>query len=311
MLKVDGLSKKFGQTKAVDGVSFCVEKGDSFGLLGPNGAGKTTTISMIAGTLDADSGLATLDGHPIGSNLPEAKKLIGYVPQEIALYEDISARANLRVFCALYDLHGKEAEIASDKVLELVGLREREDDQVRKFSGGMKRRLNIAVGLVHSPELLILDEPTVGVDPQSRNAIFDTLLELRSEGTTILYTTHYMEEVERLCKYVAIMDKGRIVTQGDLNTLKNVSDGPQLVTLELSEPAKLQAGQKIPGAESWTATDSSLTIEIPDLGQGLSDALIFLTSQGLKIIALKSRQTSLEEIFLDVTGRDLRDSVNA
>ena len=311
MLVVDRLTKRYGNTPAVDGISFSVEKGDSFGLLGPNGAGKTTTISMIAGTIDADAGLISLNGEPIGSNLAGAKKHIGFVPQEVALFEELSPRANLRFFGALYDMFGKEVEVAADRVLELVGLTERANEQVRKFSGGMRRRLNIAVGLLHGPDLIILDEPTVGVDPQSRNAIFDTLLELRNQGKTLLYTTHYMEEVERLCRHVAIMDRGRIVAQGDLATLKSGSEGPQRVTIELDALPQIAPSSQIPGAQAWSTEGANITLEVQDLGQGLADVLAYLAQQGLQVTSVKSRQTSLEEVFLELTGKQLRDSVSA
>jgi ABC-2 type transport system ATP-binding protein len=311
VLTVERLTKKYGNNVAVNGVSFAVEKGDSFGLLGPNGAGKTTTISIIAGTIDADSGLASLDGNPIGSNLSGAKKRIGFVPQEVALFDDLSPRANLKFFGALYGMFGREADVASERVLELVGLTERGNEQVRKFSGGMRRRLNIAVGLLHSPDLIILDEPTVGVDPQSRNAIFDTLLQLREQGITILYTTHYMEEVERLCRHVAIMDRGQIVAQGDLASLKGGLGGPQRVSVELDADINLPASTNIPGAQAWTPSGSTVTLEVKDLGKGLSEILGFFADRGLRVIAVKSAQTTLEEVFLDVTGKQLRDSVSA
>lgn len=307
MLIVDRLTKSYGSSIAVDGISFEVPKGDSFGLLGPNGAGKTTTISVIAGTTEADSGAVTLDGAPVGIERAETKRRIGYVPQEIALYEELSASANLNFFAALYGLFGERAKEAGTRVLHAVGLTERAHEPVRKFSGGMRRRLNIAIGLLHDPDLIILDEPTVGVDPQSRNAIFETLLEFRRQGRTLLYTTHYMEEVERLCEHVAIMDHGRIVAQGPLAELKSHSSGPMVVTVELDRTIEVADAERIPGAIAWTSEGAVVTMEIADLTLDLVDALRFLADRGATVKGVRTKQASLEEVFLQLTGRSLRD----
>ena len=202
------LHKAFGSLSAVDGVSFQIASGETYGLLGPNGAGKTTIISMVAGVLEADSGEVVVDGLRMTPSAMAAKARIGYVPQDIALYPDLSARENLRFFASLYRMGRRQARERVAEVLDIVGLTERAGEQVQKYSGGMKRRLNIAVGLIHQPRLLILDEPTVGVDPQSRNAIFSSIELLSTAGMAVLYTTHYMEEAERLCDRVGILDGG-------------------------------------------------------------------------------------------------------
>ena len=220
MLRCTDLHKSYGSLKAVDGISFEIRAGETYGLLGPNGAGKTTVISIIAGVLEADTGAVALEGLPMGPSALDAKALIGYVPQDVALYPDLTARENLRFFASLYKLDRAEAKARVAEVLDVVGLSERADEQVKKYSGGMKRRLNIAVGLIHRPQLLILDEPTVGVDPQSRNSILDSIEALSSEGMAVLYTTHYMEEAERLCDRIGIVDRGALVVEGTPQQLK-------------------------------------------------------------------------------------------
>ena len=304
MLSVNNLSKSFGEIRAVAGVSFEIGPGESFGLLGPNGAGKTTTISMIVGTVQPDSGQVTLNGVPMGGDRSAAKAKIGFVPQELALYDELSATANLRFFGALYGLFGQAADEAAARVLCTVGLQDRSKEPVRNFSGGMKRRLNIAVGLLHEPDLLILDEPTVGVDPQSRNAIFETLMDLRLRGTAMLYTTHYMEEVERLCRRVAIMDKGVIIAQGELSNLVSRDNGPQWLTLQLD---RALSPTSIPGTLSCQSRDEELTVQVENLDYDLTKVLEWVQAQGASVRTIRSRHTSLEEVFLELTGRSLRD----
>lgn len=235
MLSVRNLKKRFGATTAVDGVSFSVDRGQLVGLLGPNGAGKTTTVSIIAGLLGADDGQVLIDGSPIKSDTDSRKRRVGLVPQDLALYDELSARENLKFFGALYDLAGGPLAEAIERVLTLVGLADRAKSRVATFSGGMKRRLNLAAGLLHDPEILLLDEPTVGVDPQSRNAIFENLEELRAGGKALLYTTHYMEEVERLANRVVIIDHGRVVADDTLDVLR----AP--VTPGAGQPASLES----------------------------------------------------------------------
>ena len=220
MLAITGLHKSFGATRAVDGVSFGVERGQLVGLLGPNGAGKTTTVSMIAGLVAPDRGAVTFDGAALSGDSDPVKRRLGLVPQDLALYDELTARANLRLFGSLYGLSGAALENAIDSALKLVGLAERARDRVKTFSGGMKRRLNLAAGVLHDPDILLLDEPTVGVDPQSRNAIFDNLEQLKSRGKALLYTTHYMEEAERLADRIVIMDHGHVLADDSLSGLR-------------------------------------------------------------------------------------------
>jgi ABC-2 type transport system ATP-binding protein len=219
MLEVRDLSKSFGNRVAVAGVSFVAETGQTLGLLGPNGAGKSTIVNIIAGVLRPDAGEARVDGASVDSDTSPAKRLVGFVPQDLALYDELSAIDNLRLFGALYGLAGAERESRAAAALGVVHLSDRSRDRVESFSGGMKRRLNIAAALLHEPRVLLLDEPTVGVDPQSRNAIFDTLVELRARGLTLIYTTHYMEEAERLCDRIVIIDHGRVLANDTLDGL--------------------------------------------------------------------------------------------
>jgi len=231
-LVAQDLHKSFGANKAVDGVSFTIHTGEIFGLLGPNGAGKTTTIRMLSTVLEPDRGDATIGGHSIHRDADAARKLIGVCPQELALYQDLSALANMIFFGRMVGLTGKEVRVQAMAHLELVGLTEKAKGKVGKFSGGMKRRINLAIALMGHPELLFLDEPTVGIDPQSRNNIHETIEDLRDKGVTILYTTHYMEEADRLCDRVAIMDGGRIIAMDTPHQLRSRIGSPETVTLE-------------------------------------------------------------------------------
>ncbi|HLG57159.1 MAG TPA: ABC transporter ATP-binding protein [Vicinamibacterales bacterium] len=224
MLVISNLRKAFGSTVAVSSVSFAVERGQLVGLLGPNGAGKTTTVSMIAGLVTPDQGSVTIGGAALTGDADPVKRRIGLVPQDLALYDELPARANLRLFGSLYGLPSKALDDAIESALVLVGLADRARDRVKTFSGGMKRRLNLAAGLLHDPDILLLDEPTVGVDPQSRNAIFDNLEQLKARGKALLYTTHYMEEVERLADRIVIMDHGRVLADDTMAGLR--ASGP-------------------------------------------------------------------------------------
>ena len=284
---------------AVENASFQIPDGICFGLLGPNGAGKTTTISMITGTLDADKGTVKLDGKTVTAQDSASRSAIGFVPQELAVYDEITCIDNLRFFAALYGITGADANRKIDHALEIVGLSDRSKEPVKNFSGGMKRRLNIAVAMVHEPKLLVLDEPTVGVDPQSRNAIFECLMNLQSEGMTILYTTHYMEEVEKLCERVAVMDSGRVVAEDSLAGLKQLLPTKNEVTLLLRAPI-----DSLPNWRFAASVDGVIVrVEIDDLEQDLTEIL----ASGLDIVGVQSRQATLEEVFLHVTGKRLRD----
>jgi ABC-2 type transport system ATP-binding protein len=221
VLTVRNLHKTFGSIVAVDDVSFSLEAGELLGVLGPNGAGKTTTVSMITGLVTPDRGEVLIAGHRLAGDTDPAKRRIGVVPQDLALYDELSARDNLRFFGALFSLSGRALDEAIAKAIELVGLADRYHDLVKTFSGGMKRRLNLAAGLLHDPDILLLDEPTVGVDPQSRNAIFDNLETLRSRGKALIYTTHYMEEVERLADRIVVIDHGNVIAEDTLAGLQS------------------------------------------------------------------------------------------
>ncbi len=275
MLLAADLWKSYDSKPAVAGVSLAAERGEILGLLGPNGAGKSTTVAMLCGLFRPDRGTVTLDGEPIGDNADSVKRRIGLVTQEISLHEELPAVANLRLFGALYGVEGDLLEKRCAAALDLVGLSDRAKAKPATFSGGMKRRLNIACALVHDPDLLILDEPTVGVDPQSRNAIFDNLEVLRSRGKALVYTTHYMEEVERLCDRVVIVDHGKVIAADTLAGLHR-----------LLPPAA--------------------TRRIEMEGVVDEEVLAWLAGHGLTVRE-GSSGPSLEEVFLHLTGRELRD----
>ncbi|HPZ65576.1 MAG TPA: ABC transporter ATP-binding protein, partial [Bacillota bacterium] len=236
MVKVSGLTKRYKGLTAVDGISFEIPRGAVFGLLGPNGAGKSTTVSMLSGLIRPDAGEISIEGLDLWRRPLQAKAAMGIVPQEIALYPSLTARENLKFWGRLYRLGGRELSRRVEEVLDLVGLRERANEPLEKYSGGMKRRINIAAGLLHNPRLLILDEPTVGVDPQSRRAILETIKELNRQGLTVLYTSHYMEEVEELCSLVTIMDRGRIIASGRVEELLQLVMDTEVINLEMARP---------------------------------------------------------------------------
>ena len=276
------LRKRFGDLLAVDGVGFEIAAGETYGLLGPNGAGKTTTVSMICGLLDANNGEVVVAGRPVDTKSTDAKAAIGYVPQEIALYPDLTANENLRFFGRLYGLRGADLAQRVDEVLEVVALRERAGERVDHYSGGMKRRLNIAAGLLHSPKLLVLDEPTVGVDPQSRNAILENVEKLAAGGVAVLYTTHYMEEAERLCDRVGIMDHGRLLALDTVEGLLARHGGRSVVVVERAE--------------------GEARVETADPVAELTRALA-----GRDVLRVRVDRPDLEGVFLALTGRTLRD----
>jgi len=291
---------------AVAGVTLEVPPATCFGLLGPNGAGKSTLISILAGTLAPDEGSVHLGGALFGVQTFEQKRRLGYVPQELALYEELSARDNLRFIGSVFELPPSQLKDRIDFALSAAGLESRGDDLVKNFSGGMKRRLNIVGALMHSPELLILDEPTVGVDPQSRNLIFETLEGLIAQGMTLIYTTHYMEEVERLCQRVAIMDHGRIVAEGDINDLHRLVPGNQVVHLQLRERPTFSFAS-LPVGVSPHYEHPYLSVQLDDLSADLPPLIEWLVRQGACIENVRSERPSLEQVFLHLTGRTLRD----
>jgi ABC-2 type transport system ATP-binding protein len=309
VLSASGLTKRFGDRVAVDGVSLSIAPGETYGLLGPNGAGKTTTISMVCGLVVPDGGSVAVAGRPVRPDDPEGKARIGLVPQEIALYPDLTARENLAFFGRLQGLRRAELAERVGAVLALVGLAERADDRVDTYSGGMKRRANIAAGLLHEPDLLVLDEPTVGVDPQSRNAILESIEELGGAGLSVLYTTHYMEEAERLCDRIGIIDEGRLVAEGTRDEL--VRSITQRTRLRISGTGPLGAlageARAIEGVQAATAADGALDVLVDDVGRTLGPIIEAAGKAGVALGGVDIDQPDLEAVFLELTGKGLRD----
>jgi ABC-2 type transport system ATP-binding protein len=309
MLECRGLRRRFGDLVAVDGVGFHIDPGETYGLLGPNGAGKTTTISMIAGLLERDEGEVVVAGEPMTTRAIRAKSAIGYVPQDLAIYPDLSARENLVFFARLYGMPTAEAKHRSGEVLDVTGLADRAGDQTKTYSGGMKRRLNIGIGLLNQPKLLILDEPTVGVDPQSRNAILESVEGLSGEGMAVLYTTHYMEEAERLCDRVGVIDHGKLIAEGtrkELVSLVGERDRVHLsATGDLAKTAVALAGQ--PWVHEASTADEGIDLVVDDARANLPAILTDAAAAGAAIKSVEVTEPDLEAVFLHLTGRALRD----
>jgi len=303
------LCKRFGEIEAVRAVSFEIAPGESYGLLGPNGAGKTTTISIVAGLLEADAGEAIVAGQRLTTKSVAAKSAIGFVPQDLAIYLDLTARENLTFFSRLYGLSGKKTRQRVDEVLEIIGLSERSDDQAKTYSGGMKRRLNIGIGLLHAPSLLILDEPTVGVDPQSRNAILESVEQLSEQGMAVLYTTHYMEEAERLCDRVGIIDRGELKAEGTREELVALLGEHDKVHLVGS--GHLEAGAKacanIAAVQTASVGDESIELLVEGASAVLAQILTTVSEAGVSVHSVEVDEPNLEAVFLHLTGRALRD----
>jgi ABC-2 type transport system ATP-binding protein len=310
VLAARDLRKRYGDLEAVKGVSFEIHEGETYGLLGPNGAGKTTTISMVCGLLTRDAGEVTLDGQAIDVGAVAAKAGIGYVPQELAIYPDLTARENLEFFGRLYDLGGAQLKTRTSEVLELIGLTERAKDRTSTFSGGMQRRLNIGIGLLHRPRLLLLDEPTVGVDPQSRNAILESVAELGRQGMAILYTTHYMEEAERLCTRIGIIDGGEIRAEGTRKELVALIGQRDEVRLALTGDvvAATRAAGHVRGIASAAAHGDEVEVLTADAGRVLPRLLDAVEAAGAHVRGVEIVQPNLEAVFLHLTGRALRDA---
>ncbi len=296
MIVVERLSKSFGNLNAVQDVSFEVRRGETFGLLGPNGAGKSTTISIIVGALAADGGRVTIDGRDIAQGA-SVRRLIGLAPQSLALYDVLSAERNLAFFGALYGLAGEQLNARIDWALRFARLEDRRRHLVRTFSGGMKRRLNLACALVHDPPVLLLDEPTVGVDPQSRNHIFECIEQLKAQGRTIIYTTHYMEEAQRLCDRIAIMDHGRLLALDTLDSLVIAHGGASMVAADLAGPP--------PDPSVLPAALDGLHLCF--MSERPLEAVSRLAGAGVIFATLNVTRPNLETVFLSLTGRSLRD----
>jgi ABC-2 type transport system ATP-binding protein len=309
ILEASGLVKRFDDLVAVDNVSFSIAEGETFGLLGPNGAGKTTSISMVAGLLEPDAGNVVVDGTRITTGSTKGKGSIGLVPQDLAIYPDLSAAENLRFFGRLYGMGGQELESRSDEVLGVIGLRERRDDLTKEFSGGMKRRLNIGIGLLHRPRMLILDEPTVGVDPQSRNAILESVEDLSAEGMAVLYTTHYMEEAERLCDRVAIIDEGVIQAEGTRRQLVAMVGETDRVSISADGDLRSAASSvaEVEGVRDAVISDHNLEILANDASPILPELLAKVSQAGASIQGVEVIEPNLETVFLHLTGKALRD----
>jgi ABC-2 type transport system ATP-binding protein len=293
----------------VDDVSFSIDEGETFGLLGPNGAGKTTSISIIAGLLQPDGGNVTVDGHTITTRSTAGKGSIGLVPQDLAIYPDLTATENLKFFGRLYGDHGSALDERIAEVLEVIGLVERKDDLVKEYSGGMKRRLNIGIGLLHRPRLLILDEPTVGVDPQSRNAILESVENLSAEGMAVLYTTHYMEEAERLCDRVAIIDEGVIKAEGTRRELVSMVGEKDRVIIDGGGDltAAAEAARSVSGVTGASRSDSRIDILADNASSILPELLARVSEAGGTITGVDVIEPNLEAVFLHLTGKALRD----
>jgi ABC-2 type transport system ATP-binding protein len=309
VLECRDLRRTFGDLVAVNGVGFSIASGETYGLLGPNGAGKTTSISMIAGLLESDAGEVLVEGRPLTTTSVETKSAIGYVPQDLAIYPDLTGRENLRFFARLYGMPKETVGRRVDEVLEIVGLADRAGDPSKEYSGGMKRRLNIGIGLLHSPRLLILDEPTVGVDPQSRNAILESVDRLSSEGMAVLYTTHYMEEAERLCDRVGIIDLGELKAEGTRRELVGLVGQRDLVTLGLAgaSEAAARACEALPSVVHASAKDERLELTVDDARRTLPEILQAVTASGASVRSVEILEPNLEAVFLHLTGKALRD----
>jgi ABC-2 type transport system ATP-binding protein len=309
VLQCRGLRKAYGERVAVADVGFAVAPGETYGLLGPNGAGKTTTISMVCGLLRRDAGEVTVAGRPMSPEATDAKAAIGLVPQDVALYEDLSAEENLRFFGRLQGLSGRELAARVAEVLEVVGLADRAGDRVGEYSGGMKRRANIAAGLLHRPRLLVLDEPTVGVDPQSRNAILESVEALAGEGMSVLYTTHYMEEAERLCDRIGIIDEGRLIAEGTRRELvAQLGVGDQVEVTGTGDLAAFAAAcAELPGALGAEARDGSVVVRVEQGSTALAPIVAAAERTGVAVGGVEVTEPDLEDVFLALTGKALRD----
>ena len=309
MFHVQGLSKRYGEVRAVDGITFEVRRGELYGLLGPNGAGKTTTMAMLAGLLAPDEGRILFDGRDLAGDPIGVKARLGVVPQEPALYETLSARENLRFWAGLYGMSGAVLDKAVDRVLDETGLAPRAKDPVKTYSGGMKRRLNLGIGLVHGPQAVLMDEPTVGIDPQARVNILEVVRRVAAAGTTIVYTTHYLEEAETLCDRIGILDHGKLLAEGTLAELKQRLGDREVVTVHgrFDPEAARAALGGVPGAQLLTADAGKLVLSVDGGGRAAVELLQRVLGGAFEVEGVEIRPPSLNALFLDLTGRELRD----
>ncbi len=308
-IEVNHLRRYFGDIHAVDDVSFQVRAGEIFSLLGPNGAGKTTTISMLSCLLHPDDGDALVIGHSIRHDPMAVKAVLGVVPQEVALYDDLSARENLFFWGKMYGLRGPVLKQRVDEVLDVIGLTDRQKGRLGKFSGGMKRRVNIAVALLHRPKVIYMDEPTAGIDPQSRRNILDNVVALKNQGMTVLYTTHYMEEAQELSDHVAIMDHGKLIAIGTQEELVQIVGEMDRIVLTVNTAAErvLEAWKGIPGVRLVTSEDGKITSMVDDSNRVLPRLFDAAAASGARITSVDIQEPNLETVFLHLTGRALRD----
>jgi len=309
MIQIRSVSKSFGNIEAVRDMSFSINKGEIFGILGPNGAGKSTIVNILNTLVKPDKGDVIIDGVNINNDGDTIKLIMGVVPQEIALYEELSAYENLMFWGGLYDIPKQMLVNNINRTLEVVDLVNRKNDRIKTFSGGMKRRINIACSLLHNPRILVLDEPTVGVDPQNRNHIFEVIERLHNNGMTIIYTTHYLEEAERFCDKIAIIDVGRIIALGTLKELRKISDAKDLLTIKLADYnnetiSTIMSANPLIRFDSTTKT---LEIDCENISNEISKMTNLIQDAGGVIERIYTRGTNLESIYLKLTGKELRD----
>jgi len=310
LVEVNDLTKHFGKLTAALGVHFSIPAGEAFGLLGPNGAGKTTIVSMMCGLVVPSGGDVVIDGHSILRDPMAVRRVIGVVPQDIALYPTLSARENLTFFARMQDVPADMVASRVDAVLDIVQLADRQKDRVETYSGGMKRRINIAVGLLNQPRLLILDEPTVGVDPQSRNSILETLKELNRQGMTLLYTSHYMEEVEFLCTHIAIIDHGKVIADGTQKDLRLQAGNKDIISVQLLREAGNVIRDRLaamPGVDTVELRDKTIHIATNEGRSLLAGIISALDDAGCPVSTIDVKEPNLEDLFLNLTGTSLRD----
>lgn len=309
VVTIEGLTKKFGNFTAVDNISISIAEGEIYGLLGPNGAGKSTTINILSSLLKADKGRVLILGKDIAKEVDFAKRNTGIVPQDIAIYEELTAFENVKFFAGLYGLKGNDLKEKAAQALEFTGLSERAKDFPKRFSGGMKRRLNIACAIAHKPKLIIMDEPTVGIDPQSRNHILQSIKKLNESGCTIIYTSHYMEEVEEICSRIAIVDHGKVIAEGTKEELKAIVKDSNSLWLTVDSVAKVQEDM-IKGIEGVTEVEidgNIVKVNSTKHVNNLDKIITLFTRNGIPIRNVETRAQNLETVFLSLTGRKLRD----
>lgn len=306
-LAIRDVRKNYGPTEALRGVSFQVEAGELFGLLGPNGAGKTTLLSILACLMNPTSGEVQFAGKPLRKNDMSIRREVGIGTQDLAIYSELSARENLAFFGKLYGMRGEDLDKRVEEVLEFVGLTVHGDQRVSTFSGGMKRRLNLGAGIVHRPRLLLLDEPTTGVDPQSRNHIFERVRQLNAGGTTIVYTSHYMEEVQTLCPRIAILDRGRLIACDTLDALLRKLEGTIVLRLSHSAASVAEQLAKLPGVRLGATTNDSITLHCKDVAATTTQVMNALRTTDVEVTGFEAREPTLEQVFLHLTETTLRD----